>query len=324
VAEKKVPPKAFVSHAGEDHERFVVGFAEKLRARGIDAWLDNWEIAPGDSLIERIFEAGIGTADAIIVVLSKRSVHKPWVREELNAGLVQRINKKTKLIPVVIDDCENELPVAVQHLAWQRVHDLESYDADVDRIVMAIHGYLEKPPLGEAPHYARLQIDVIPNLARADSLVLKTACEKTIERDDERVGAQEMIEALAPLGVSKEQVWQSLQILDGRGHVKVLSVMGAPHSFYSLKVTTFGLDQYLRVYMTDYDDISRAVGLRLVNQEDRESHAIIEALKQPRVIVHHMLDMLEQRGHVKSTSVMGGNRVIVNVSPELRRTLVAD
>lgn len=37
-------PKVFVSHASEDKEHFVVEFATKLRARGIDAWLDKWEI----------------------------------------------------------------------------------------------------------------------------------------------------------------------------------------------------------------------------------------------------------------------------------------
>jgi len=46
------PPKAFISHASEDKVRFVLGFATKLREKGIDAWLDRWEIKPGDSLAE--------------------------------------------------------------------------------------------------------------------------------------------------------------------------------------------------------------------------------------------------------------------------------
>lgn len=33
-------PKVFVSHASEDKERFVTEFATKLRAKGVDAWLD--------------------------------------------------------------------------------------------------------------------------------------------------------------------------------------------------------------------------------------------------------------------------------------------
>ena len=45
-------------------------------------------------------------ARAVIVVLSKVSVQKPWVREELNTSVANRISRGTRLIPVVIDDCE--------------------------------------------------------------------------------------------------------------------------------------------------------------------------------------------------------------------------
>jgi len=37
-------PRAFVSHATEDKARFVTQFATALRAGGIDAWVDEWEI----------------------------------------------------------------------------------------------------------------------------------------------------------------------------------------------------------------------------------------------------------------------------------------
>jgi hypothetical protein len=72
--------KVFLSHASEDKERFVIHFAEKLRLNGIDAWLDKWEMLPGDSLIDKIFEEGIRNADAIIVILSKYSITKKWVK----------------------------------------------------------------------------------------------------------------------------------------------------------------------------------------------------------------------------------------------------
>jgi len=65
-------PKVFISHASEDKDRFVLAFAEKLRARGIDAWLDKWEMYPGDSLVEKIFEEGIKQAQAIIGYLEQQ------------------------------------------------------------------------------------------------------------------------------------------------------------------------------------------------------------------------------------------------------------
>jgi hypothetical protein len=48
-----VQPKVFISHAGEDRDRFVEGFTTKLREQGVDAWFSGWEILPGDSLVEK-------------------------------------------------------------------------------------------------------------------------------------------------------------------------------------------------------------------------------------------------------------------------------
>ena len=74
--------KSFLSHASEDKGRFVIDFATKLRENGIDAWLDKWEMLPGDSLIDDL-EEGLKNADAIVIVLSNNSVNKPWVRKNL-------------------------------------------------------------------------------------------------------------------------------------------------------------------------------------------------------------------------------------------------
>ena len=119
-------PKVFVSHASEDKDRFVVEFVRRLRENGVDAWLDQWEMKPGDSLVDKIFEEGLKEARAVIVVLSKVSLQKPWVREELNTSVVNRIGRGTRLIPVVIDDCE--VPESLRSTLWLKVDDLADYD----------------------------------------------------------------------------------------------------------------------------------------------------------------------------------------------------
>src|SRR5215208_5858591 len=118
-------PKVFISHAREDKERFVLAFARRLRSQGIDAWVDQWEILPGDSLVDKLFEEGLRNADAVIIVLSQHSVHKPWVREELNVALVNRINRQIKLIPVLIDKVL--VPEALQSTIWEDIRDLGNY-----------------------------------------------------------------------------------------------------------------------------------------------------------------------------------------------------
>src|SRR5260370_28056655 len=97
-------PKVFVSHASEDRARFVLGFATKLLENGIDAWLDKWEMHPGDSLVDKIFEVGIGGAEAVLIVFLQKSIWKTSVREKMNANVVGRVKRRTKIIPILIDD----------------------------------------------------------------------------------------------------------------------------------------------------------------------------------------------------------------------------
>src|ERR1035441_5866623 len=143
------PPKVFVSHSGEDNQRFVLKFAERLRSNGIEAWLDVWEMLPGDSLVDKIWNEGLKGCGAMVVVLSAHSINSRWVREELNSGMVKRIQEKTKLIPVRLDGCE--VPECLRSTVWEDIADLDSYDTQFERIVNSIFGQYEKPPVGDTP-----------------------------------------------------------------------------------------------------------------------------------------------------------------------------
>ena len=142
-------PKVFVSHASEDKERFVLDFATKLRRNGIDAWLDKWEMLPGDSLIDKIFNEGIKEAQAFIIVISNNSVNKSWIKEELNAAIIKRMNNGSKLIPVILDNCE--VPECLHSTLWEPIENLNYYDTELKRIIMSIYGEKEVSSIGKAP-----------------------------------------------------------------------------------------------------------------------------------------------------------------------------
>lgn len=150
--------RAFISHGSEDKDRFVLPFATRLRELGVDAWVDRWEMGPGDSLVERIFEEGIGEAGAFVVVLSHTSVVKPWVKEELGAAVVRRINSggSKRLIPVVLDSGV-AVPHSLQHLLWESVpeHGLEGV---AQNIADALQGVTAKPKLGGRPTYTQTPV----------------------------------------------------------------------------------------------------------------------------------------------------------------------
>jgi hypothetical protein len=184
-------PKLFISHASEDKDRFVLRFAERLRELGIDAWLDKWEMKPGDSLVQKI-EEGIEGATAFLIVLSERSVTKPWVRHELDIGVVKMIEDKTRLIPVVIDGCR--IPASLQPLLQIRVKGLADLDAAVDDVVTTLTGGREKPDLGAMPRNTSLSDFVLPGLTHIDNLVLTTSCDMVMERGHYTIAGHELWE----------------------------------------------------------------------------------------------------------------------------------
>ena len=61
MTEPPRPKKVFCSHRSVDKPA-VDEFARRLRAQGIDAWLDTWEIRAGDDLVQKI-NSGLASAD---------------------------------------------------------------------------------------------------------------------------------------------------------------------------------------------------------------------------------------------------------------------
>lgn len=71
----RIPLKVFISYKWEDdvHNRWVEEFATDLRAAGIDARLDKWEVRLGDSFTDYM-TAKIADADVVLFIMTSRSV----------------------------------------------------------------------------------------------------------------------------------------------------------------------------------------------------------------------------------------------------------
>jgi len=308
------PPKVFLSHASEDKD-FVVDFASRLRERGVDVWLDRWEIHPGDSLVDKIFEEGIAAAKAIIVVLSRHSVDKPWVREELDAAVVRKVNHVSRLIPVVIDDCK--VPEALRATVWEKIDDLKNYEASLDRIVMAVFGQSDKPPVGKGPAFAAKPAPTVGDLSRVDSLVLQAACEVALEGDLADVAAA--LEQLKPkckkLGISDQAVQDSVAVLRGRGY--------AEEEGEIVRVTRLGFEQYLKVHWPGYEGLLKQFASDIVNKGLWRSQDIMKSLKVPRAILNHILDEFTDRKWIVVARYGAGEWEIPRgpISPEMKRWL---
>ncbi|WP_292524671.1 toll/interleukin-1 receptor domain-containing protein [Mesorhizobium sp.] len=89
-------PKAFLSYSFDDRE-LAETVARALMADGIDTWWAEWEIRSGDSLRRKIDE-GLGNCTHFIVLLTPSAMQKPWVQQEMDAGLVRRISGQARFI----------------------------------------------------------------------------------------------------------------------------------------------------------------------------------------------------------------------------------
>ncbi len=107
--------KAFISYSSGD-KRFVNALVRRLRIHRVDVWFDELEIGIGDSIVEKVFD-GLEASDALIVILSKNSVASRWVREELNAAMIRRIDdNKIILMPILMEQCE--IPSPLKHIKY--------------------------------------------------------------------------------------------------------------------------------------------------------------------------------------------------------------
>lgn len=316
-----MPPKVFVSHASEDKERFVTEFSTKLRENGVDAWLDKWEMLPGDSLVDKIFEEGLMEAEAVIIVLSNHSVKKPWVREELNASIVSKLSKGTKIIPIVLDDCE--VPQSLKSTLWESISDLNDYDTNLKRVLSSIFGATDKPALGKAPAHTSSVYHEIGDLTKADNLVLKESCQYIIENDAVVVNPESLFGDGDKFGFGRSEIKDCIEVLEENGYLDVSGYLGGGDNYAChYRVTIYGFDSYAKSYISDYSEIlDKAVSL-IVNENADSNVAIQEKLNKSIIIINHILDVLESNGYVKLSKTFGGQVHIFNVSASLRRKLL--
>jgi len=94
----------FISYASEDRD-FAKKLANDLRKEGLNIWIYEWEIKVGDSITEKINTA-LARMDTFIVVFSKDSVNKLWVKRELNSTLYRKMKgENISILPIKLNDC---------------------------------------------------------------------------------------------------------------------------------------------------------------------------------------------------------------------------
>lgn len=131
--EKQPIVSAFLSYASEDKINAKC-IADDLNRSGIDVWLDEWSILPGDSIIEKINEA-IKDRRYFIPVLSPSFIGKPFPMRELQSAIMKQANDTRKyIIPVLIKPCE--LPELIKDIAYADLH--SDYNSGIRKLLRAL------------------------------------------------------------------------------------------------------------------------------------------------------------------------------------------
>ena len=110
----------FLSHNSKD-KPVVRAIAERLRADGLRAWLDDWEIHPGDSIPAKI-EEGLEHSRVLVLCMSAEAFGSDWA--QLEAGTFRfrdPLNKERRFIPLRLDDVPIKGSLAqFLYINWRR------------------------------------------------------------------------------------------------------------------------------------------------------------------------------------------------------------
>ena len=174
VAPHPQPPRAFLSHAWEDRE-LARRIATMLHGNGIHTWWAEWCIRSGDSLRQRIDE-GLANCTHFIVLLTPMSLKKPWVNQEMDAGLILKIRNQCSFIPLRHGLQSDMLPPLLSGMLSPSLSDFET---GMKQLINDIYGVTKKPPLGPPPDVVTQSVETETGYSAAAFTVAKLFVQTT-------------------------------------------------------------------------------------------------------------------------------------------------
>ena len=135
-------PQVFLSYTS-DNSDLARQIAEALESNGIETWWDKWCIYPGDSLRQKIDE-GISGCTHFLVLLTPQSIDKNWVNQEIDAGLVRKLNDQCRFLPVRYGLPASSLPPLISAIHSPEI----TKDEDIIQLINDIYGVTRRPKRG--------------------------------------------------------------------------------------------------------------------------------------------------------------------------------
>jgi tetratricopeptide (TPR) repeat protein len=102
----------FISYAHHDDAGWTGQLAENLEADGFPVFLDRWDIAAGENIVQHL-NAGLQGATAGLIVFGRSTAESAWVEAEMSILVGRELEGKVTLIPVLRGDVA--LPALLSH-----------------------------------------------------------------------------------------------------------------------------------------------------------------------------------------------------------------
>lgn len=288
--ERVGPPRAFLSYSFEDRD-LAERVARKLTASGVDAWWAEWEIRAGDSLRQKIDE-GLERCSHFIVLLTPSALLKPWVQQEMDAGLVRRIAGEARFIALRAGLPACDLPPLLSGMLSPEIG--EDFERSVRDLVNDIHEVTRKPALGPAPSAATLpKTDFSPTATAVAKSFVEGSPNGEFGDFQQDVG-----DLAASIGVSAEDIEDALYEL--RDHVsESFGNVMAKGELYA------AFDGFFKEWKPDQDALRLATDLMNDPEMPTASAEIAERYGWSPRRFNAAATWLETRKVVRSYEVMG-------------------
>lgn len=156
-----VAPKAFISysHDTQEHKKWVLELATRLRNNGIDAILDQFELQPGSD-IPHFMETNLASADKILMICTDKYVDKAnkgqggvgYEKMIVTSNLLKNIDE-TKIIPLIRQTGTTDVPTFLKSKLYLNFSKPDDFEFSYDELVRTIHNspLFKKPPVGNSP-----------------------------------------------------------------------------------------------------------------------------------------------------------------------------
>ena len=231
----------------------------------------------------------------------------------------KRLLSLLKRFPVVRDYCR--VPDCLAATLRERSSDLTAYEQSFERIVAAITGVRDKPPLGDLPGYISVPTIEIQGLAHVDNLVLKVVCEHALRNGYASIDSDELHQSEALSSLPQQELADSLDVLESEGlvHLDRFQLPEPPH----IRVSTDGFQQFAKAYMPDYESTIQAVASAILN-ENVDSNSDLQArIGKGQFLINHILDVLEHQNYIEVEKFGTGLWEVSSVSVKLRQVFGA-